>query len=477
MRTTNFRFIYSRAIHEGIRFSLVQLFAVSLMLIYVLVVSAAPQAASPQDPGALARAFVEEMVAGKFDQAAARFDETVGKLMPAAKLAEAWQAVQGQAGAFQKIIGTTRSDAQGYRIVLVTCQFAAAPLNVRVVFDAADKIAGLNFTPVQPPAPPWSPAASVKQDSIEERDVTIGDAPWALPGKLTMPKGAGPFAAVVLVHGSGPNDEDESIGANKPFKDLAWGLASRGVAVLRYVKRTKRYPREMAAAVNITVKEETIDDAVLAAALLAKQPGIDPKRIFVVGHSLGALLAPRIAAASGNVAGIIVMAGITRPLEDLVVEQVKYSSNLDGKITDAEQKQIDAAEQFAREVHSPELTPTQPVKMLGATIPGSYFLDLRNYHAGEVAATLKIPILVLQGERDYQVRMTDFEGWKKSLAAKKNVELKSYPALNHLFIAGSGPGSPAEYSQPGHVSEEVMDDIAGWIQSGGKKLPSPQPHM
>jgi hypothetical protein len=225
------------------------------------------------------------------------------------------------------------------------------------------------------------------------------------------------------------------------------------------------------------VKEETVEDAVLAAELLAKQPGIDPKRIYVVGHSLGASLAPRIAAAESSIAGIIVMAGILRPLEDVVVEQVKYLSNLDGKITDAEQKQIDAAEQFAREVRSPELTVTQPVHMLGATIPGSYFLDLRNYHAGEVAATLKIPILVLQGERDYQVRMADFEGWKKALAGKKNVELKSYPTLNHLFIAGSGPGSPAEYAQPGHVAEEVMDDIAGWIQSGGKRLPSKQPHM
>lgn len=473
MCTTNIRIIFSRALYETIRFSILQLFAASLLLIFVLAASAAPQAAPQQDPETLARAFVEEMVAGKFDQAAARFDETVGRLMPAAKLAETWQAVQGQAGAFQKITGTTRSDAQGYRIVLVTCQFASTPLNVRVVLDAADKIAGLNFTPVQPPAPPWSPAPSVKQDSFEERDVTIGDAPWALPGKLSIPKGAGPFAAVVLVHGSGPNDEDESIGANKPFKDLAWGLVSRGVAVLRYVKRTRKYPQQMAALPGITVKEEAVDDAVLAAEFLTKQPGIDPKRIYIVGHSLGASLAPRIAAADSSIAGIIVMAGILRPLGDVVVEQVKYLSNLDGKITEAEQKQIDAAEQFAREVRSPDLSATQQVKMLGATIPGSYFLDLRNYHAGEVAAKLTIPILVLQGERDYQVRMADFEGWKTALAGRKNATLKSYPALNHLFIAGSGPGSPAEYGQPGHVADEVMDDMAAWIQSGGKKLPSP----
>jgi hypothetical protein len=452
-----------------------QLFAASMLFFTVLVVNAAPQAPPQQDPEALARAFVEEMVAGKFEQAAARFDETVGKLMPAAKLAETWQGVQGQAGAFQKIMGTTHSDAPAYRIVLVTCQFASGPLNVQVAFDAAGRIAGLHFAPVQPPAPPWSPAPSVQQESFEERDVIIGEAPWALPGKLTVPKGAGPYPSVVLVHGSGPNDEDETIGANKPFKDLAWGLASRGIAVLRYVKRTRKYPQQMAALPGITVKEEAVDDAVLAAALLARQTGIDPKRIYVAGHSLGATLAPRIAAGDKSVAGIILLAGMSRPLEDLVVEQVKYLVNLDGSVSEAEQKSLDAAEQFAREVRSPALTATQQVKMLGATIPGSYFLDLRNYHAGEVAASLRIPMLVLQGERDYQVRAADFEGWKKALSNRPNSMFKSYPSLNHLFIAGSGPSSPAEYAQPGHVADEVVQDIAEWIQSGGKKVATPQP--
>jgi hypothetical protein len=452
-----------RAVVAHVVYGLVASLVFSLLFGCVAGGSALPQAAQQNDPEPLARAFVEELVAGEFDQAAARFDETVGKLMPAAKLAETWKAVQGQAGAFQKINGTKRADAQGYRIVLVECQFVATPLNVRVVFDAALRIAGLNFTPVQPPAPPWSPAASVKPDSFEERDVTVGEAPWALPGKLTMPKGAGPFAAVVLVHGSGAHDEDESFGPNKTFKDLAWGLATRGIAVLRYVKRNRKYPREMMALATPTVKEEAVDDAIYAADLLAKQPGIDPKRIYVLGHSLGAMLAPRIAAATPSVSGIVVMAGSTRALGEIVVEQVKYLSNLDGKITEAEQKQIDAAEQLAREVSSPELTPTQPVKFLGTTIPGWYFLDLRNYHAGEVAAALKIPILVLQGERDYQVRMTDFDGWKKALSGHTNATLKSYPKLNHFFMTGSDPGSPADYDRPGHVSEEVLQDIADWI--------------
>ena len=470
-----------RIILKRTTFELVASFAFRLLLslpfiVIGLAVNANQQPSPQQDPESLARTFVEQLAAGKFEQGVARFDETLGKAAPAPKLEEIWKSLIAQAGAFQKITGTTRSDAQGYRIVLVTCQFASTSLNVRVVFDSTDRISGLFFVPVQPPAPPWSPALSVKQDSFEERDVTVGADPWALPGKLSMPKGAGPFAAVVLVHGSGPNDEDESIGANKPFKDLAWGLASRGIAVLRYVKRSKQYPQQMMMAFpGLTVKEETMDDAVLAAALLTKQPGIDPRRIYIAGHSLGATLAPRIAAADKSIAGIVLLAGSARSMEEHVLEQVKYLVNLDGKISEAEQKQIDAAEQFAREVRSPELTATQQVHMLGAVIPGSYFLDLRSYRAGEVAATLTIPILVLQGERDYQVRMADFEGWKKVLAGRQNAELKSYPALNHLFIAGSGPGTPEEYMRPGHVADEVIQDIADWILARGKKSPASQP--
>jgi hypothetical protein len=249
------------------------------------------------------------------------------------------------------------------------------------------------------------------------------------------------------------------------FRDLAWGLASRGVAVLRYQKRSRQYGAQLLSIKNFTVMDETIADARFAAEFLTTQPGIDAKRIAVAGHSLGAMLAPRIAAGQPKIAGIIVMAGNTRPMEVLVVEQVEYLIHLDGTVSEAEQKALDNARKFAADVRDPNLKPEQIVEMLGAKLPGTYILDLRAHDPAVAATKLAIPMFILQGERDYQVRMVDFDGWKKALSGRKNVQFKSYAPLNHYFMPGTGPGTNTEYLKPSHVAEEVIADIAAWIHA------------
>jgi dienelactone hydrolase len=268
-----------------------------------------------------------------------------------------------------------------------------------------------------------------------------------------MPSGAGPFPVVVLVHGSGPNDRDETIAANKPFKDLAQGLASRGVAVLRYDKRTRVHPELLPPL--FTVKDEVVDDVREAVSFVAALPAIDRQRIIVAGHSLGGTLAPRIAAQDSRVTGLIMLAGATRAMEDAALDQLRYLGMSDSMVS--------AAEASARQIRSPDLTAGTIVNFLGAKIPGSYWLDLRGYHPAEVAASLQIRMLVLQGQRDYQVIMADFEGWSNALRGRSNVTLKLYPSLNHLFIADTGPSKPEEYLRAGHVAEDVVRDIAEWI--------------
>jgi len=420
----------------------------------------------------LARELTMQMAARHFESVADHFDGTMQSDMPSSKLSEFWTGLIGQAGAFQSITATSVQDVQGYKVVLATSKFEKTVLNLKWVFDADGHVAGFFVVPVDKPAP-WSAPDYARPSSFHEEQVIVGDAPWEMSGTLTLPNGDGPFPAVVLVGGSGPEDKDETILSNKPFKDIAWGLASNKIAVLRYNKRTFQYGKELRANdAGFTVNEETVIDAKDAVALLAARGEIDPHRIYVLGHSLGAMVAPRIAQGNPQVAGLILLAGPSRPFQQVLVEQVKYISGLDGKPTPEAQKQIDAVEQAKAKIENPTLAADTRVNVLGSVIPGSYFLDLRGYRPVEVAAQLKIPMLILRGDRDYQVTQEDLDGWKAALAGKPGVTVKSYPGLYHLFMpstsAGSGLGTPADYQKAGHVTPQVVDDIAGWVQAQAK---------
>lgn len=425
----------------------------------------APTTAGAPDFGALARSVIAEMVAGQFDKVQAQLAPQVAGALTTEKLSAAWGQIGGMAGAFKSVKDAQVTEAQGLHVVRLTCDFESALIPATVGFDADGKIASFLFGAPQSKTP-WTPPEYAHPESFTEMAVTVGEDPVKLTGTLTLPKGKGPFAAVVLVQGSGATDQDEAVGPNKPFKDLAWGLATSGIAVLRYNKRTFQYPASFKG--QFTVKQETIEDARAAVGLLAARPEIDPKRICVEGHSLGAMLAPRIAKEDPQVAGIIIMAGNTRPLEDLILEQVKYQVGLAGPPSPEGEKAIADAEKTAAAMRDPHLTADQTVSVFGTPIPGSYLLDLRSYDPAQTAAGLKIPILVMQGARDCQVRMADFEGWKKALGGDPLASFRLYPNLYHLFIpvpaSDTRPlSTPADYNQPGHVAPEVIADAATWI--------------
>jgi dienelactone hydrolase len=304
----------------------------------------------------------------------------------------------------------------------------------------------------------YTPPSYVNLSAFTEMNITVGSGQWILPATLTVPKGAGPFPAVVLVHGSGPNDRDESIGPNKPFKDIAWGLTSTGIVVLRYEKRTKQYPEEFARILNFTVQDETIDDAIAAVDVLNASSLVDHSRIFILGHSLGGMLAPRIGVQDHRIAGLIILAGPTRHLEDLMLQQTWYLANLSGLNQSA---QIASLQQLVMKVKMLNISLGEDV--LGA--PKAYWADLATYDPVVTAESLHSPLLILQGMRDYQVTMTDFARWNETFYGNTSVTLKAYPTLNHLFIAGAGEPTNIEYSIEGHVSEEVVADIATWLKN------------
>lgn len=333
---------------------------------------------------------------------------------------------------------------------------------VREGFEELEKIA---LAETAPAAPPLKTPDYVTPSSFTEREATVGEGTqWPLPATLSVPAGAGPHPAVVLVHGSGPNDRDETVGASKPFRDIAWGLASRGVAVLRYDKRTRVHGARISASKGpFTVKDETVDDALAAADLLRRTPGIDAKRIFVLGHSLGGGLIPRIAQRDAALRGFVILAGYTRGFLDEALRQYEYLFNLDGRLTEREREVIEQARRDAARLR--ELKPSDAAA--GVTlqgVPAAYWLDLRDYSPAAEARKLDRPVLVLQGERDYNVTADAFADWRRALAGSKRAAFKSYPKLDHAFLEGEGPASDADYRQPRNVARQVVEDIADWIR-------------
>lgn len=298
-------------------------------------------------------------------------------------------------------------------------------------------------------------------DSYLVKEIVIGSGEWKLPGILTVPKGNGPFPVVILVHGSGPNDKDETLGAQKTFRDLAVGLAAKNIAVLRYEKRSLEHNLKFGLINDVTVKEETTDDAFIAADFLAKQKIIDPSNIFVLGHSQGGLLIPRIMTdkASNIFKGAVIMSGPSRFMGDLMVQQYEYLANLNM----ATKEQADMIKTQIDLIKSDTFSTENPPQGYAMGTP-YWWADLKAYNPTETVKKVTKPLLILQGERDYQVTaQEDFSGWKNALSSKENATFKLYPKLNHMYTEGEGQSTPLEYFKKANVPLYVIDDIAEWV--------------
>ena len=382
------------------------------------------------------------IVAGQGDSVHVRMSDTIRKKVAPVVFSDSFRQLEKQMGEFKSRGKWKTEMAEGITMYHCDVHFEKNSMRFTVVFDEDGRANTLTFTPATSVVD--AKPMKFNKKRLEEKSVEISTDTFRLPGTLTLPKGGSRLPVLILVHGSGPNDRDETLGPNKPFRDIAWGLAEQGIAVLRYDKRTKVYgTAAYPQGVEATFDNEVVDDVISAVRLVKSLPEIDSARVYVLGHSLGGMLVPRIAqrAGEGCLGGIISLAGPVRKMEQLLTEQMTYISSLSGT-----QPDVKAA-----------------VEQVMNSLPESYRKMETEYQPVEVARMLKLPFLVLQGERDYQVTMQDFGMWRFGLYRNPNVLFKSYPKLNHALQEGSGKSTPFEYTHLSPVPEYVIKDIADFI--------------
>jgi pimeloyl-ACP methyl ester carboxylesterase len=242
------------------------------------------------------------------------------------------------------------------------------------------------------------------------------------------------------------------VGLLKPFRDLACGLAARGIATFRYDKRSLASPGTLGP--SSTVEDEVIADAVAAMRTLRDSPGVDRSCTFVLGHSLGALLAPEIAARAGDTRGLILMAPPGRPPLLVALDQVRRSGVAPADLAVVEKEVAALA----------TLPGAKP--LLGA--PVAYWRDLSGRDEMAIARNLSVPILLLRGEHDWNVLATDIDTWSSSLRTSSRVDLQEvlFPGLTHLFVeerTGNPVSSLPDSAREQHVRADVIETVARFV--------------
>ncbi|WP_316769647.1 DUF3887 domain-containing protein [Pedobacter frigiditerrae] len=398
------------------------------------------------------------MAEAKYDTAHLFFDEAEKAKITPDNLKKLWDNITTNLGK-PEVLDAISSKVQGdFYAVTVEGKFEKAEQNFVLMFNKGEKIVGL-FMP--PKAAVYTKPAYADTALYTEKSVYLQTPGHQLAAIITTPKNRTNFPVVVLVHGSGPGDMDETVGPNKPFKDIATGLASKGIASIRYVKRTLVYAGEFNRA--FTVKEEVTDDALAAIAMAKTIIGADPKSIYVLGHSLGGMLAPRLATLAPSLKGIILAAAPARKLGDIIIDQNKYIVELAKDTTKATQVKLAEAINEIGAAKLVKLAPNMKPDSVILGLPAAYWVDLNVYDQVATAKKLKQRILVFQGGNDFQVATADYDIWNAALGKSANAKVKLYPELNHLLSPQTEKAYTQQYQVPVNVSEQLISDIALWI--------------
>jgi pimeloyl-ACP methyl ester carboxylesterase len=343
----------------------------------------------------------------------------------------------------------------------------------------------LGRDPIEPPKRPQEPKPPFPY-RVEE--VRYGHGEISLAATLTVPEGEGPFPAVLLITGSGPQDRDESLLGHKPFWVIADHLTRAGVAVLRADDRGVGGSK--GPAVSQSTSSDFADDALAGVAFLAEHPAIAADRIGVLGHSEGGLVGPLAATRSESIAFVVMLAGPGVPGHEILERQLAAISLANGRDAAFVERQRAAHHQALQRImaEAPEAgirealralvlvqieglpnADQAPVDKMTDQALGQFTPWMRHFMQHDPRGplrALKVPVLVLQGELDLQVlpdqNVPEIEAALEA-SSSPDVTVRRFEGLNHLFQHAT-TGAPAEYAQIEEtVSPEVLDTIRDWI--------------
>ncbi len=399
-----------------------------------------------------ASSLVAMLHSGDFASVVEMLDDNARQSVDEMQLQEVWLATVSALGEYIGTDSSYTTDLDEYYIVNVVEEFEDSGLNIEVTFNKeTGQVAGLFLR--------YEAIAVTGDFFVEEEIVVVSDERYPLGGVLTTPVGVENPPVVVLVQGSGSTDRDQNISGNTPFRDIAHGLAEMGIATLRYDKRFYTYPQAYDG--TAALREEVLDDVNAAIELLRGDERVNADAIYVLGHSLGGMLAPNIALENEDVKGLIIMAGTPRQLYELSYDQIQDVVAMHP--TD------DAMELYLQQVESEleilggDMSDVDDNQIL-LGIPAIYHKSVQQYVGVDIVNQVDVPMLILQGSEDFQVfAETDFVLWQELLEDRDNVEFKLYDGLNHLMMESNGLRDLSEYSTIGEVSSDVVRDIANFI--------------
>jgi dienelactone hydrolase len=405
------------------------------------------------------------LLARSFDSIVVYFDSTLATDLTAHKLEQNFdgnEMVYGKLQAAGEPVMELMNDKITTRTKLT---FAKSSLLLSLNFSSEGKVSSMFISSF---SGFYTIPAYVTSVAFLEEKVDFGKKGWEINGTLSYPRDEQKHPLVIIVHGSGPLDRDGSSGGTKIYRDLAWGLSTQGVCVFRYDKRSNIHGgklfMESFKGNDYTPYDEIVEDVFLAIQLMKQNKHVDTNNIFVVGHSQGGMMLPLIAQKT-PLKGMVLLAANARPIQDMLIEQMYYLYP-DGVLSVISYNERNTIIRQANNAKKKKLPQDTPLDSLPFGVRASYWNYLNQYDQLKVFKKLKLPTLVLQGERDYQVTMTDYALWQKAAQKRKGpTAFISYPKLNHMFVAGEGLSKPPEYQVPANLDEKVVRDILEWIKS------------